>query len=487
MSKTTILYSDIAPGAAEDAQMLSANCTSFSDLSQLTDGIEPKPTAVLERNYWLLDGKHRLRETQPAAYWSNSVSDENAELSANPGISIIFDEQYSSVGITLVFDRAQEEYAGEMTISWQRDDNTLSLMSFKPTDTVYLCQNQVEAWDRLNISFQKTLVPCRRIRLEQIIFGLHRTFTMNEIESASAVNEMNICALELPISSLKWNVNSRESIDFMFQLRQPVRVMNDDKLLGIYYVDQSTRTGKTTWSIDCNDCIGVLDETTFYGSAYLDGKSAKALLEEIIRDDFVIEYDKDVQDTVLYGVLAPSTKREAIKQVIFAWGVQVRTDGREGLYVFNLPTDEAEVPEKENYSGVSVDTDAIVTSVSLTAHKYERSDEGDVDINGKKYMDTKTVYTIDNPNVSVNTKQNIKEISDATLVSPEIGQQTAQRVFDYYARRNTNKAKILWTGQKLGDRLKIANEWSGSNTGNVERMELRISNKIAASCETLGV
>ena len=91
-----------------------------------------------------------------------------------------------------------------------------------------------------------------------------------------------------------------------------------------------------------------------------------------------------------------------------------------------------------------------------------------------------------NPNVTASDKQNVVEITNATMVSTPIGQAVAQRVYTYYQKRNTNKAKIVWAGERLGDMLTLPNAWGSSNTGHVAKMEIKLSNTVAANCETIG-
>ena len=83
-------------------------------------------------------------------------------------------------------------------------------------------------------------------------------------------------------------------------------------------------------------------------------------------------------------------------------------------------------------------------------------------------------------------KQNIIEVTNATLVSEGIGQTTAQRVYDYYQKRNTNKAKIVWNRERLGDYVCLPNAWGSTNEGHIEKMSITLSNTVAATCEALG-
>lgn len=82
-------------------------------------------------------------------------------------------------------------------------------------------------------------------------------------------------------------------------------------------------------------------------------------------------------------------------------------------------------------------------------------------------------------------KKNVVEVTGATLVSNGIGQAVAQRVYDFYTRRNTNRAKIVWNGELLGDRVTIPNALSETATGHISVEEITLSNTVAADCEVL--
>lgn len=486
MSRTTILYKDVAPGADEDAAVSTGSAADFSVTQDLVAGVTTAPGMTCERNQWVLNGEHRYVSNLDIAFWSRDISGEDCTFDNPPVIDIGFDEQYSSVGLTLIFDTETGEYCTSVNIKWYQGETLKANKTFAPNATTYFFQQQVESYDRIVITLNATSLPCRRARINQIIFGIYRYFGMSELRSASIVNEMSLIGTELPISTMKWTLDSDDDVDFMFQLKQPVEVRNNDNLLGVYYIDEYARSTKTVYDIECYDALGVLDETPFDGGAYLSGISAKTLLETILDGDFSVEYAEDVADATLTGVIASSSKREAIQQVIFAWGVCIATDGTDRLRVFNLPTDAIDVGENRTYTGVTVSTSAVVTKVSVTAHTYTQASDGDVEIGGVKYSDTQTVYSVTNPNVTASDKQNVIEVTGATLVSASIGQAVAQRVYDYYLNRNTNRARIVWAGEKLGDLLTLPNAWGGTNTGHAAKMEIKLSNTVAANVEAIG-
>ena len=483
MSKSHIIYKDVAPGAAEDAAFSSTAALSASDLLLAKDRAAAA-YITLEHNRWLLDGSFENLADNTVAFWSAELSGEGGKFTTPPSIEIAFDERYSSVGLTLVFDRATGEYCTGVNIQWYQGDTLLSSADFTPNAVTYFCENQVVGYDKIVITITETMLPGRRARIDQISFGTLRQFDMTELRQVQIVNEMDVSSIELPVSNMSWSIDTRDTVAFMFQLKQPVECWNDDSLIGVYYIDSHKRNGVGRYSISCNDALGVLDESPFAGGIYTD-KSAQALLLEIVDGDFDLLFE--VEDTAVTGAILASTKREAMQQVLFATGWCVSTDGQAEIRVFDLPEEPADLGKGRTFTGVQVETSAIVTAVTVLSHTYTQDSNGSVEIGGVKYADTTAEYTVSNPNVTANDKKNVKEIKNATLVSPAIGQAVAQRIYDYFLRRNNLTARFVWRGEKLGDCVTQPTPWDTTETGHLEKMEIRLSNTVVATGEALGV
>ena len=483
MSKTTVRYKDVAPGAENDAIVTTAYAADPSEPALLPTGVSPKPVTSCELNAWILDGTCVPYDTQTLAFWSDLLSERDCSFSNTPTITLTMTKQYSSVGITLVF--GGDSWPTTVNIKWYQDDTILANVDFMPDSLSYFCQQKVESYNKIVLTFSAMSLPYRRLKLNHIIFGIYRSFGMTELRSAAITSEMNLASLELPISAMNWTLDSAADVDFMFQLKQPVEVLNDATLIGVYYIDSFTRKASHIYDIECYDAFGVLDENAFGGGVY-SSKSAMELLEEILDGDFEIEYDGGVSDTTLTGIIEAGTKREAIQQVLFAWGVCASTDGQHGIRIFSPGTVPTSIGESHTFFGATVDTASIVTKVVVTAHTYTADDSGSVEINGTRYSDTKTTYAISNPDVIATDKQNVIEVSEATLVSPSIGEAVAQRVYDYYLNRNTTKASIVWQRERLGDCVTVPNAWKGTQLGNISRMEIKLSNTVVANLEMIG-
>ena len=128
-----------------------------------------------------------------------------------------------------------------------------------------------------------------------------------------------------------------------------------------------------------------------------------------------------------------------------------------------------------------------MTEVQVTAHTFAVAENGSVEVNGVKYADTKAVYSVKNPNVTATDKQKVVKITDATLVSPAVAQTVAQRLYDYHQRRNTGKAKVVFAGEHLGDRVSLPDNCGGRTVGNLEKMEIKLSNTVVYTAGVKGV
>lgn len=483
MSKTTIIYKDIAPGAADDATVSGTN--GGGNLAQLPFGVTSEKFLTLEPSRWILDGGYAVYDESETGFWSTEVSDANGNFAATPTITLEFSQQFSSTGIQITFDEATGEYCNEVEISWYQGSILRRTKAFQPNSTVYFCECRVESYDKVVIALKRTAVPYRRARVNEILMGVYRTYGMSEIRTASIVNQANESGVELPVSTLNWTLDSAEDLDYLFQLKQPIEVWNDNRHLGTYYIDSAARSSARVYVIECQDALGVLEYTAFSGGAYLSGVSAKTLLCELA-SPFTVEFAEDVEDTTLYGLLNKGTARSAIQQIVFAWGVMLATDGGDVLRVFNQPSIPTLIPKGRTFVGGTVETQAMVTKVTVIAHTYAEDSNGSIEINGTKYSDAQTEFTAINPDVTANTRENTKEVKSATLVSPEIAQAVADRLYKYYALRDTNTAKVVYGGEKLGDCVGLYTQWNTLTTGNLHKMEIKLSNTVVYQAEVTG-
>lgn len=483
-----IVYQDIAAGAEEDASVTAPDAQDFSDAGLLPFEGEVPPLASLEPNSWLLDGSREILDGQPVRFWSSAMSGLDGVFEDPPEIVIDFDSRYTSPGLFLYFDAGTGEYCSSVTIQWRRGPSLLAEETFFPDGPEYFCARVVEAYDHISIRLNATSLPYRYAKLSRVVFGLSRIFLRDELRNVRITAEASITSSEIAVNTLDFTLDSEEDVEYMFQFKQPVSAYDNDSLIGVFYIDDSTHRAKGLYDVSCIDAIGVLDEDPFPAGMY-SGYPAKALLEEIIGGHFGLELDVSLAAVGITGYLPEGTRREALQQVAFALGAIVDTSGTEAIRIYrdreNTP---ARFPEARVYTGGAVDTSAIVTAVRVTAHSYSLEGVGNdtVEVDGQTYYHTTSVTEITNPKATASDKANVVEVKEATLVNAGNALSVAQHLYDYYARRARQRVKIVMDGERPGDRIAAPTPWGTYVNGFITSMQIVLSGIAAADCEVIG-
>lgn len=483
-----IVYQDIAAGAAEDAAVTTESAQEFSNPELLPFGGEAPPLASLEPNQWILDGSREIVDGQPARFWSETMSGPDGRFEDPPVINIDFDNRYTSPGVFLHFDPESGEHCPEATIQWRRGASLLAEEQFFPNGPDFFCEKTVEAYDHISIKLHSTNIPYRYAKLSYIVFGISRVFLRDELRNVKITAEASIISSEIAVNTLNFTLDSEEDADYMFQLKQPVSAYDGDSLIGVFYIDNSTHRAKGLYDLSCIDAVGVLDEDNFPAAMY-SGKSAKALLEEILGGHFDLDLDTTLVSATVSGYWPGGTRREALQQVAFALGAIVDTSGTDAVRVYlDMENAPSLFPQGRIFTGGTVDTSAIVTAVGVTAHTYSTTGSGNdtVEVDGTTYYHTTSVTTIDNPKTTASDKQNVIEVKEATLVNPQNVNAVARHVYDYYAKREKQNVRIVVSGERPGDRAAIPTPWGSVVNGFISRMDITLSGFAAADCEIIG-
>lgn len=483
-----IVYQDIAAGAAEDAAVTTESAQAFSAPGLLPFEGVAQPLASLEPNQWILDGTREILDNQPARFWSEAMSGADGLFEDPPVINIDFDARYTSPGIFLHFDAESGEYCPDVTIQWRRGTSLLAEERFRVDSADFFCSRVVEAYDHISIQLHSTNIPYRYAKLSYIAFGISRTFLRDELRNVRITAEASIISSEIAVNTLNFTLDSEEDIDYMFQLKQPVSAYDGNRLIGVFYIDDSTHRAKGLYDLSCIDAVGVLDED-FFPAAMYSGESAKGLLEKILGGHFALELDAALMSAAISGYWPGGTRREALQQVAFALGAVVDTSGTEAVRVYldreNTPE---RFPQERIYTGGTVDTSAIVTAVQVTAHSYNTSGSGNdtVDAGGETYYHSTSVVTIENPKATASDKQNVVKVEQATLVNAQNVNAVARHVYNYYAKRERQRVKIVMNNERPGDRTAIPTPWGTVVIGYISRMDITLSGIAAADCEIIG-
>ncbi|MBD9218769.1 MAG: hypothetical protein EGQ35_00360 [Clostridiales bacterium] len=448
--------------------------------------------------------------------WSNSMSDENGNFSVLPVIELSFQNAHKTAGLTFEFCPYGNNYCNHMLIQWYLDDAVIKEAEFYPA--AWRCEYRctVEKYNKLIITFYSTNKPYRYLKVQNIQHGINEYFSEDEIETASVLEEVDISALELSVNTLEFRLRTAND-DFdifnpkglynLLQKKQQLCVEGyvDGGLInfGYFYLDNwNDDEGET--ELTAQDAIGIMSNTTFKGGIY-EGKKALDVIDEIMNDaGFGYSVDSRIGDMKISGWLPICTHREALQQVAFALGAYVDTSrggmvrirfGADEDVIYNIGMDRKAVGSsaalKEYISGVSItehsyvlgttveelykgnlyagdneitfSEPSVVTAVSGGTLKesgvnyciVNMTADGEVIVKGKKYTDNTSVITVNADTVAAGEKENIKTVTDATLINNKNSLYVAQMLLNSYQKRIEQNLSFVLNRETVGSNASV--------------------------------
>lgn len=485
-----LIYKDIAVGAAEDAEVTTSTAEDFSEIVNVPFDTETGAVATGELNGWGLIHDYMVRDKQPFAFWSKERSGGDCVFTNPPTITLTFSAQYTTTGLTLRFSPGAMDYCTQVSVTWYQGEEIKESGTYYPDGPEYVVARTVEAFDKITFVFEKTNLPGKRLKVEQIIVGVIRKFGGDELKSASFVHEVDLISDTVPVNVLDAACRTRDKVDFVFQRKQPVEGYNDGALIGVYYIEKGRRTGARDFEIACCDAIGVLDIDEYGGGIWFEDTPLVDILAAVFGDIFEFDIDPAFAESTLRGHITPGTKREALQQIAFALGAVVDTTGTYKIRLYPPPVGTGKtIPATRTYTGGEVEVADKVTEVEVTAYTIldERpgEDQEYIEFNDVQYRcEIETKHAV-NPDVVASDLQNKIKFTDAYLVNLSNAQTLADNILAYYMRRETYSFKHVLDGQEPGARAAAFLPWGGETGGNIIKMSLSVTGIAVSDTEML--
>ena len=354
----------------------------------------------------------------------------------------------------------------------------------------------------------------------------------------SFYNETSLLEDELSIDTMKIRVRS---INTSYPLHNfiygsQVTFYKDDVLYGKYYLVSVERQTKNEYILNVQSSIGLLDDTMHYGGIY-SGEYASAIIKDIIGEKIAYTEHNIFSKIKVYGWLPVATRRENLKQLLFAIGGCVKKKNGDvyfttltvdapksipenrvfdtGKITYDSPASRIEVvehqfskvdsaPSEEVYSGeiigssfvtpkgYSVSDAALVTwdkpyhsltFSNCTLLNNEKgvnyavvSSSGSATISGKPYIHSKMIVSRDKENY--NGKEKVAKVENATLVTLANSNSVAEKVMAYYDSPCTLSGAIVMDGEKPLDNITMPNQFEEENTGMIKSIEGTLGKQI---------
>ena len=354
----------------------------------------------------------------------------------------------------------------------------------------------------------------------------------------SFYNETSLLEDELSIDTMKIRVRS---INTSYPLHNfiygsQVTFYKDDALYGKYYLVSVERQTKDEYILNVQSSIGLLDDTMHYGGIY-SGEYASAIIQDIIGGKIAYTEHNIFSKIKVYGWLPVATRRENLKQLLFAVGGCVKKKNGDvyfttltvdapkaipenkvfdtGKITYDSPASRIEVvehqfskvdsvPSEEVYSGEIVGSsfvtpkgysvsDAALVTWDKPYHSLTFSDctllnnemgvnyavvsaSGSATISGKPYIHSKMIVSRDKENYT--GKEKVAKVENATLVTLANSNSVADKVMAYYDSPCTLSGAIVMDGEKPLDNITMPNQFEEENTGMIKSIEGTLGKQI---------
>lgn len=389
MSEIRIDYENTPEGAIENSTTTASEKKSFVNMSDFrTNRVVPR-YATLEQNYWRLNGTFNNFPDTPSGigYMSTQQSGSNKNFSSNITITRTYSSNYTSPGFEVEYDTWENNYPVNVNIKWYRGSTLLHNEDFTTTSALQDYPANVTSYNKVVFTFSNMNNAYRYLKIFNISDGFLRSFYKDEIEGLELID--NIETKSLAINTGTITLFPRNDVGVIFQRTLPLQIYRDNTLWACLFIDKYTENAKQTiYKITANDYIGLLDYQTFLGGIYTN-KTVSSLVAEIL-SGFSYTLDATLGARTVSGWLPITTKREALRRVIFAVGGMIDTSKSDKINITIPGTTSTSTFTDSRILTFENARSQMTTQIELTTHSYTASSETtelfNESLNGTKYL-----------------------------------------------------------------------------------------------------
>lgn len=365
------------------------------------------------------------------------------------------------------------------------------------------------------------------------------TYTSEAILSGSCFIGNSIAGDELAIDTLDVELHSLGANLTSLAYGTPVFYYHEDTLVGKFYLHDVSRTARDKYKVNCVSGVGLLDTPMHYGGLYT-GETVTDVLTDIIGGIVPYTVSAGVGAVRVYGWLPVATRRENLKQLLFATGASLKKDTAGEINIVLLKLDApVEISDDRLFEGGTVEYQSAVSDVVVLEHGYiiTPSDEeatlfdegvvgqelispqgvamngvivtfngpmhdvtatggaileqginyavlapsGQTTLKGKKY--THTTREVHAAAESITSEKNVARVEDATLVNITNSEAVAKRVANFYSVSRTIKADMVMGPERPGDAVALNDPFDERAVALLMSQDINMSNVLVARAE----
>ena len=401
------------PDSLSDASATDNGALDISNTSQIVSEVakEVSPYATLERNLWVLDGSREilpLSDYGDMGFIGKEMSGTDGVFTRQPLITIKFSEVHTKLipGMTITWGVAYDEYPTDFTITVYNGDTIVATKEvIGNSNAKSVIEMDIIDYDKITISIAKWCLPYRRARLSEILLGIEKIYSKNDLFSFSHTQDVDPLSTSLPKYEISFSIDNTDNSYNPYNLdsfakylseRQEIQarygfLVNGKKELikcGTFYISEwdAPQNGITADFV-ARDLLEFMTGTYYKGVYYPDGISlydlAIAVLEDAnlpLDDSGGLKYviDESLKDIYTVAPLPVDTHANCL-QLIANAGCCVMYQDREGvLHIehkeYSSDTDY-EINNFNSYSKSDISLQKPLKQVDVKWYSYSVSEE----------------------------------------------------------------------------------------------------------------
>lgn len=369
----------------------------------------------------------------------------------------------------------------------------------------------------------------------------YKDTTITTLRSASCTLNESISLSTLPIDTLTVVVADEDGVlKELFKNQQYgeiVRYFHSGTQFGKFYLEDIEQIGPIDWRFNCISDIGLLVSSDHYGGLY-NGEKASSVVADVIGGIIPYTLDSTLQEVEIYGWLRKATRRDNLREVLFAIGGTIKrnsegdciitpyekdpkpyrilsssfyktggsvaggtpatqavltehafasrsTDETETLFDGEIVGEDIITPKGQNVNGIIVvfdepHYDFSVQSATILESGVNYAVLGSAAyglLTGKKYTHTQRALT---RNGKASGTPNIVQSSKCALVSIRNSPSVADRIIAFYGYATKVTTDLVVTTQKPGDFVSFIDPYGISREGYIQSLDITMSKVMKA-------
>ena len=449
-----------------------------------------KKYAVLERDFWKLDGtfvlpQKELVPNEQTGWWSDKISNAEGVFDEPPSLIFEWELPQSSVGFTLFFDDVANQYPSRFQITAYNESGLIIKRTIIENTSVKCEVNlPIENYIRLEFQMLQTSEPHRRVRLTEVIFGVIQRFNNSNVVSASVDYEFAPISESLPTSELtitidnadaSWNMANPKGVYAYLQQTQPLdvyfQINGENVFMGRYFfATASAEDDSMTAKITAYDKIYWLDAIKYRGGEDGTWTFQQAISTIIASSGLGLTYtmsEELAKKEVKRSLPKECSCREAICQLAVAAQCSVLLDRNANLVFFD-PLVEANAVD-------SLDYDVMATMPKITVGEKINAVELTVK---NEYTEKETVWS-----VTDSSNEEIPQVSEHSNSVASDGTATASWLLEMLKRRISYSVTERGNpAREIGDSVIVYDAYGGTRKAVVTKQSFNFDGGL--SCDT---